>query len=181
MDTRDAAVTFVYEPTEADYRAAVRRLRFGTWRGLGGVAVLLVVAELLASYRAWRGGFSPAGVTVWAACLLVVLVAVVHWATGRLARRQFDGMDAYGTCRTVVGPQGMTTTGGELSSDLDWQAFPWYVETSELFVLRTRRTGLVFVLPKRGAQDPADVDRVREVLEGSLHRLRSMPGMTARR
>ncbi|MFI8768267.1 hypothetical protein ACN9M0_28275 [Streptomyces sp. R-07] len=175
-------IAFVYEPTEADYRAAVRRLRFGTWRGLGGLVLVVATADLLASYAAWRRGFTPEAAAVWGAVVLVVLAVVVHRSTTRYARGQFDGMGEYGICRTVVGGQGMTTTGGGLASGIDWQVFPWYVETSELFVLRTRRTGVVFVLPKRGAQHPGDVDRVRTLLvAANLHRLRGMPGMTVRR
>ncbi|WP_369246556.1 hypothetical protein [Streptomyces sp. R41] len=38
-------------------------------------------------------------------------------------------------------------------------------------VLTTRRTRIFLVLPKRGAQDPADVDRLRGVLDRNLRRL----------
>ncbi|MFD7082799.1 YcxB family protein [Streptomyces sp. NPDC002181] len=92
-------------------------------------------------------------------------------ALARVARQQYEDMEAYGTCRTVVGEGGLTTTGGELSSGIDWHAFPRYLETDDLFVLMTKGTRIYFALPKRGAQDPADVDRVRAVLDRNLRRL----------
>ncbi|MBB4985105.1 YcxB family protein [Streptomyces nymphaeiformis] len=179
---RDAAVAFVYTPTEADYRSAVRRYSFGTPSGLAGVLVPVAVGLLIAYFYAWRKGFSPATSAVVGACVLVASGVILPRILARVAREQYSGTADYGTCTTVVGAEGMTTTGGGLTSTIDWQAFPRCVETDELFVFMPRRMRIYFVLPKRGAADPADVDRVRAVLAAAnVHRLRGMPGMTARR
>ncbi|MFE9930197.1 YcxB family protein [Streptomyces sp. NPDC005533] len=57
------------------------------------------------------------------------------------------------------------------SGDIEWRIFPWYFETDEFFAVKTKNTRGVFVLPKRGAQDPADVDRVRALLDRNLRRI----------
>ncbi|MFF8379388.1 YcxB family protein [Streptomyces sp. NPDC015661] len=182
MAARDAAVAFVYTPTEADYRSAVRRFSFGTLSGLAGLLVPVAVGVALASFYAWRRGFTPAAATVVGVCVLVATGVIIWRSLARVASEQYSGTADYGTCTTVVDGDGMTTTGGGLDSRIDWQAFPRYIETDELFVFMPRRLRVYFVLPKRGAADPADVDRVRAALvAANLHRLRGMPGMTARR
>ncbi|MGW5776666.1 YcxB family protein [Streptomyces sp. NPDC003863] len=182
MAARDAAVTFVYVPTEADYRSAVRRFSFGTLSGLAGLFVPVAAGAVLAYLYAWRRGFSPAASAVVGACVPIAAGLIGLRTLARVAREQYSGMADYGTCTTVVGDDGMGTTGGDLTSRIDWQAFSRYIETDELFVFMPRRMRVYFVLPKRGAADPADVDRVRAVLAAAnLHRLRGMPGMTGRR
>ncbi|MFF9850283.1 YcxB family protein [Streptomyces litmocidini] len=179
---RDAVAAFVYEPTEADYRSAVRCFSFGTPAGLAGLLVPVAVGVLLAYSYAWRRGFSPVASAVVGGCVLVAASVILRRTLARVAREQYSGMAEYGTCTTVVGDDGMTTTGGGLASTVDWQAFPRYIETDELFVFMPRRMRIYFVLPKRGAADPADVDRVRAVLAAAnLRRLRGTPGMTGRR
>lgn len=102
----------------------------------------------------------------------VVTVLVVHPRTlARTAREQYADVEEYGTCRTVVREDGLTTTGGELSSDIEWRLCPWYFETDEFFAIKTRNTRDIFVLPKRGAQDPADVDRLRALFDRNLRRI----------
>lgn len=167
----DTAITFVYEPTEADYLAAVRRFTYGTWPGRGGLVVPPALVMLVALFFAELRGFSPEVMALMAVCGAVAGVVVAHKTLMRVAREQYAGTEEYGTCRTVVGDEGMTTTGGALTSAVNWQEFPWYVETGELFVLTTRRTRIFFVLPKRGAQDPDDVDSARAVLARNLRRL----------
>jgi len=166
------ALVFVYEPTPADYEAALRRYIYRTWPGRRSLlippALILLLVLLFAELR----GSSPA-----VAALLVVAGTVAGVVTTvktltRVAREQHADMEEYGTCRTVVGDEGMTTTGaGDLASSIDWQAFPRYVETDEIFALTTLKTRIFFVVPKRGAQDPADVDALRAVLDRNLRRL----------
>ncbi|MEU0403401.1 YcxB family protein [Streptomyces sp. NPDC006197] len=142
----------------------------------------MTVGVLLAYSCAWRRGFSPAASAGVGACVLVATSVIIGRNPARAGREQYSGMADYGTCTTVVGDDGMTTTGGGLTSAIDWQAFPRCIETGELFVFMPRRIRVYFALPKRGAADPADVDRVRAVLAAAnLRRLRGMPGMTGRR
>ncbi|MGW2896558.1 YcxB family protein [Streptomyces sp. NPDC001212] len=59
-----------------------------------------------------------------------------------------------------------------MSFTMDWTVFQEYLETPRLFVLLggDRAAGIA-VLPKQGAEDPADVDRFRAILDRNLKRL----------
>ncbi|MET9961488.1 YcxB family protein [Streptomyces sp. NPDC006326] len=165
------AITFVYEPTPQDYKAAVRRFQIGTWPGRRGLLLMLALGPALGLAISKLKGFSPLATDFVLVSVALASLVIIPRTLTRLGREQYEDMEAYGTCRTVVGEDGLTTTGGDLSSSIEWHAFPWYFETDELFVLTTRRTRMYFALPKRGAQDPADVDRVRAVLDRNLRRL----------
>lgn len=164
-------VTFVYEPTQADYAKVVRRFTYGTWPGrrslLFVTAFSLVVSWGLPTLK----GFSPAVTAFVMACAVVAVLVVLPRTLARTAREQYADVEGYGACRTVVREDGLTTTGGELSGDIEWRLFPWYFETDEFFALKTRNSRGVFVLPKRGAQDPADVDRLRALFDRNLRRI----------
>ncbi|MER7533934.1 hypothetical protein ABTX77_03975 [Streptomyces sp. NPDC097704] len=160
----------------------MRRCSFGTPSGLAGVLAPVAVGLLIAYFYAWRKGFPPAASAVVDARVLVASGVVLPRILARVARERYSGTADHGTCTTVVGGDGMTTTGGGLTSTIDRQAFPRCIETDELFVFVPRRTRTYSVPPERGAEDPADVDRVRAVLAAAnVHRLRGMPGMTAGR
>lgn len=59
-----------------------------------------------------------------------------------------------------------------MSYTTDWKLFSAYAETPELFVLiGGPRAGCLAALPKRGAEEPADIDRLREILGRNLRRL----------
>ncbi|MCT9078588.1 YcxB family protein [Streptomyces fulvoviolaceus] len=168
---RDTEIVFVYEPTPADYEAALRRYVYGTWPGRRGVLIPAALITVLVLAFAEVRGFSPAVVALLVVVAVVTAVVTTVRTLTRVAREQVGDMEEYGTCRTVVGEEGLTTTGGDQASTIDWQAFPWYVETDELFALTTVKTRIFFVVPKRGAQDPADVDALRAVLDRNLRRL----------
>src|SRR3954452_10734055 len=125
---QDAAITFVHEPAEADYRAAVRRFTYGTWPGRRGLLVpgglILLVVLVFCELR----GFSPAVTALVVFSGVVAAVVTTGKTLTRVGGEQHADVLDYGTCRTVVGDEGMTTTGGTLESSIDWQAFPWYVE-----------------------------------------------------
>ncbi|MGW0826169.1 YcxB family protein [Streptomyces sp. NPDC002845] len=72
----------------------------------------------------------------------------------------------------VADDRGAVTTGERASFSMDWTVFREYLETPGLFVLLGGdRAAAVVLLPKRGAQDPADVDRIRAILDRNLKRL----------
>ncbi|MGI5376396.1 hypothetical protein ACQEV2_19480 [Streptomyces sp. CA-251387] len=106
---------------------------------------------------------------------LVLAVPVAFWGTVRglrtMARRMFSVVEPYGQCRTVADDRGAVTTGERASFSMDWTVFREYLETPGLFVLLggDRASG-VALLAKRGAQDPADVDRLRAILDRNLKR-----------
>ncbi|GAA0294480.1 hypothetical protein GCM10010302_36440 [Streptomyces polychromogenes] len=164
-------IEFVYDPTPEDYRTAFWRFHFGTWPGRGSLLTGPVVGIGLGSLISWLRGFSANATAFVLVSVSLALCVIVPRHGARKAREQYEDMEAYGTCRTTVTEEGLTTTGGELSSTLEWRVFPRYFETDALFVIMTKQTGIFFALPKRGAQDPADVDRVREVLDRNLKRL----------
>jgi hypothetical protein len=89
-----------------------------------------------------------------------------------MARRMFSVVEPYGQCRMVADDRGAVSTGERASFTVDWTVFREYLETPRLFVLLggDRAVG-VAVLPKRGAQAPADVDRLRAILDQNLRRL----------
>jgi hypothetical protein len=107
---------------------------------------------------------------------LVLSVAVAFWATVRglrtMARRMFSVVEPYGQCRMVADDRGVVSTGERVSFTVDWAVFRDYLETPGLFVLLGGdRAAGVAVLPKRGAQNPADIDRLRAILDRNLKRL----------
>ncbi|MFF4365353.1 YcxB family protein [Streptomyces sp. NPDC001594] len=169
--TGTTTIEFVYDPTPEDYRTAFWRFNFATWPGRGSLATGPVVGVGLGSLISWLRGFSANATAFVLIAVSLSLCVIVPRVGARKAREQYEGMEDYGTCRTTVTEDGLTTTGGELSSSIEWRVFPRYFETDTLFVLTTKQTGIFFALPKRGAQDPADVDRVREVLDRNLKRL----------
>lgn len=168
---QDTDIVFVYEPTPADYEAALRRYVYRTWPGRRGVLIPSALITVLVLCFAEVRGFSPAIVALLAAAAVVTAVVTTIKTLTRVAREQHTDMEDYGTCRTVVADDGLTTTGGTEASTIDWQAFPWYLETDELFALTTVKTRIFFVIPKRGAQNPAHVDALRTVLDHNLRRL----------
>ncbi|WP_158754621.1 YcxB family protein [Streptomyces sp. NRRL F-2580] len=176
-------VTFVYEPTLGDYTKAVRRFTFGTWPGIRGQIVLVAFSLGISWLLPTLKGFSPAVTAFVMACAVVAVLVVLPRVLARTAQEQYADMEEYGACRTVVREDRLTTTGagtgtatgrgggGELSGDIEWRVFPWYFETDEFFAVKTKNTRGVFVLPKRGAQEPADVDRVRALFDRNLRRI----------
>jgi hypothetical protein len=107
---------------------------------------------------------------------LVLVVGLGGWSMVRgvrnMGRRLFRLVEQYGECRMVVDERGTVMTGERGSSSADWTLFREYVETENIFVLLggDRHAYHFVVLPKRGAQDPADVDRLRELLDRKLKR-----------
>ncbi|MEU3777685.1 hypothetical protein AB0F11_31710 [Streptomyces sp. NPDC032472] len=86
---------------------------------------------------------------------------------------QYRTHAAYGTCRTTLTENGLTTTGTALAEEgvsADWQSCPWWFETPDLFVL-TGSLGYFFVLPKRGAAAPEDLERARALFARHLRRV----------
>ncbi|MER5941177.1 YcxB family protein [Streptomyces sp. NPDC001928] len=166
------AVEFVYRMTAADFeealRARARRSAAGRLQALTAPVVGAVSVSVFSVLQ-------DATLLVWGISL-VLTVPLMFWATGRglrtMARRLFSIMDSYGQCRMVADERGAVTTGEHASFSMDWTVFPEYLETPGLFVLLggDRATG-VAVLPKRGAQGPADVDRLRAILDRNLKRL----------
>ncbi|MFE2018569.1 YcxB family protein [Streptomyces sp. NPDC059499] len=169
---RGAAAEFVYRPTAADFeealRARARRTPAGRAQALLAPATAAVAVVVFAALR-------DAGPIVWIISLLIS-VGAACWGTARglrtMARRMFSIVEPYGECRMVADDRGAVSTGERVSFTTDWTVYREFLETPGLFVLLGgERAAGIAVLPKRGAQDPADVDRLRAILDRNLKRL----------
>ncbi|MFJ8883667.1 hypothetical protein ACIRJR_09655 [Streptomyces sp. NPDC102402] len=162
---------FVYRLTTEDFeealRARARRTPAGRVQAL--TAPLVGVAAVIV--------FSVSGGTslpVWVTSLVLV-VAIGCWGTVRglrtMARRMSSIMEPYGQCRTVADDRSAVSTGERASFTTDWAVHKEYLETPGLFVLLSgERSVGIAVVPKRGARSPADVDRLRAILDRHLKR-----------
>lgn len=166
------AVEFVYRPTAADFEEALRaRARRSPSGRAQALMAPLMAAIAVSVFSVLQGAPLP----VWIISL-VLAVPVAFWITVRglrtMARRMFSMVEQYGQCRMVADDRRAVTTGERASFSMDWTVFREYLETPGLFVLLGGdRAAGVALLPKRGAQNPADVDRLRAILDRNLKRL----------
>ncbi|MFD5429635.1 hypothetical protein [Streptomyces sp. NPDC127084] len=167
----DVSVEFVYRPALADIEGALRARAFRTPAGRAQQLLAPVLAAVAAVvFGALRG----APVLVW--IISAVLSAAigcwaVRWGLRTMSRRMFSILEPYGECRTVADERGAVTTAERASFSFEWTVHREYLETPGLFVLLGGdQASSVGVLPKRGAQGPEDVDRVREILDRHLRR-----------
>ncbi|MEU6629276.1 hypothetical protein ABZ905_13420 [Streptomyces parvus] len=169
---RAAGVEFVYKPTVGDFEEALLAwaLRTGAGR-FQAFAVPVVSVGVLAVFGVVFGLSAPVLILA-----LVVCAAFVSWGTLRSlrtqARRMFSIVEPYGQCRTVADERGAVSTGERVSFTVEWAVHREFLETARLFVLLGgERSAGVAVLPKRGAQGPEDVERLRAILGRNLKRL----------
>ncbi|WP_338496494.1 YcxB family protein [Streptomyces sp. SJL17-4] len=173
--TTQDGLELVYPPVFADVSEAVRvRLRATRWwrvlrwAARGACALAFGVAALAL--------FLPRepepGKAVEMILLGLVALAAAELAPWATARSVFLMARSQGEARAVVDEDG----GRWITRDTDvvvrWAMLPQYVETPRLFVLLTaRRTGTGFAyLPKSGLAGPADLDRLREILDRNSSR-----------
>ncbi|MFD7837317.1 hypothetical protein [Streptomyces sp. NPDC059761] len=169
------AVELVYRTTEADFARALRlrgsrtapaRLKKWLFPLVGTLCLIAAVLLLTGDGRdvARAAGFLVAGVFLW-----------VHGPlTPRLQARAFRGLlEKTGETRAVIDGSGVVLTATACDTRIGWAAQPTYGETDDLFVMLSDDKAAVSmtVLPKRGAQDPADIDRLRAILDANLRRL----------
>jgi hypothetical protein len=169
---RSAAVEFVYQPTVADFEEALRwrARRSSAGRAQVLMAPLIAVVAVVV-FSTLEDATLPVRIIT-----LVLAVAATSWGAVRglrtMARRMFSVVEPYGRCRMVADDRGAVSTAERASFTVDWAVFREYLETPGLFVLLGGdRAAGVAVLPKRGAQNPADVDRLRAILDRKLKRL----------
>jgi hypothetical protein len=77
---------------------------------------------------------------------------------------------ALGETTMEIDDEGVRASRSSGHAVMTWQAYGGYVETSQRFVLLGPDRGrtIFTVLPKRGAGDPTDVERLREILRRHL-------------
>ncbi|MFG2474211.1 hypothetical protein [Streptomyces fagopyri] len=163
---------FDYTPVAADYDKALSRFTLGTWPGRTGSLLLpgaFAVAAFLVRVLVWH--LDEVQIIAAGVCVVIILFVVRQRVRRFRVRGQYGTHAAYGTCRTTLTDDGLTTIGtaGESNSD-DWHVYPWWFETPELFVL-TGSLGYFFVVPKRGAASPEDLVRARALLAQHLRRI----------
>ena len=166
-DAVQGAVELVYSPTRADLLAGVRvrerrrhlhLVRWGFTALFGWGAVLVVTA---------RDSSVVSLVTA-------VFCAALIWSIPHLqAHHAWRTISWQGEYRASVGETGITTETEHVTLVQRWSVFRGYRETRDHLVLLSRDPNilLVEVLPKRGATDPADIDRLRTLLDGHLPRV----------
>ncbi|MFI0965832.1 YcxB family protein [Streptomyces sp. NPDC021080] len=168
---RDTA-RFDYIPEAAHYDRALWRFTLGTWPGRTG-SLLLPAAFGAAAFfvRVLVWHLDEIQIIAAGACCVIALFAVRQRFRKHRVRQQYEGWAAYGSCHTLLTEDGLTTTGDDGKSDrADWHAYPWWFETSELFVL-TGSLGYFLVLPKHGAASPEDLVRTRALFSQHLRRI----------
>jgi uncharacterized protein YneF (UPF0154 family) len=117
--------------------------------------------------------------------VLLVLVGLVLAApsTGRLiARRQLrrlwkDNPGIAEPAEATVSDAGVRRRSADDDTTWEWSAFPVWIETPELFVLSQseQRYGGFVTLPKRGAEDPAQVPALRDLMLAGMGTGRRWP------
>ncbi|MFF6774485.1 YcxB family protein [Streptomyces sp. NPDC012637] len=165
----------VYTPTREDLVDAVRvQMRHGSFRTLRwlmpttAVLAFLVVAFLLSG----PGEPNTGGAILMGA--LGLLAAVLGPLALRLtARQMYAVIERQGEHRARVDEDGVRWETRDSEVVARWQLTPRYFETPTQFVLLSADKGGagVAALPKRGLADPADVDRLRALLDRNLTRM----------
>ncbi|MFD5323100.1 hypothetical protein [Streptomyces sp. NPDC127092] len=174
------AVELVYTPTLADVADAMRvAMRRGDFRQLRwALPPTAALALFVAGWdRFGYGVMGPAFQTVLAGLGLFagLLWPLAPWVS---ALRVWPAVVRRGGFRTRVDGDGVTCesdagtpSGGAEAAGVE----PYcdaYVETARQFVLfPSERPDVWVALPKRGVSDPADVDRLRALLDRNLTRL----------
>ncbi|SNX58305.1 hypothetical protein SAMN06272735_2795 [Streptomyces sp. TLI_55] len=170
-DAEQGVVELAYQPVVGDYAGALReRRRFNRAGRLQKVAlVLIALAWVLNLATAVSGGDSHPFLLIWMP-LTVALVLCQPWLT---ARQVFKAAARNGVYRATVSDAGLTVVTEHSSTSVGFAAQPRYRETKELFVLYSddKNATCFTVLPKRGVADPADVDRLRGILDRNLSRV----------
>ncbi|MCX2179746.1 hypothetical protein KV205_04255 [Streptomyces sp. SKN60] len=165
----------VYTPTREDITDAVRvQLRHGSFRVLrwlapaAGVLAFVAVALLLTG-----PGEPDVGGAVLMGSLGLLVVVLGPLAVRLSARQVYAMISRQGEYRVVVGEDEIRWTTRDSEVVGRWQLTPRYAETPTQFVLFSGDKGRVGVaaLPKRGLADPADVDRLRTLLDRNITRL----------
>ncbi|MFF2566800.1 YcxB family protein [Streptomyces sp. NPDC058084] len=164
----------VYTPTREDVADAVRvQLRHGAFRALRRLLpVAAVVAGLVVVLELFVAG-APDPVFVALMTGLGLLCAVLPWLTVRATARQVYALvGRQGEFRARVDEDGVRLVTRDSEAVSRWPMLPRYTETPTQFVLLSADKGRVGVaaLPKRGLADPADVDRLRALLDRNLDR-----------
>jgi len=170
-DAEQGVVELTYQPVVGDYAVALReRRRFNRAGRIQKVALpLIALAWALDLGVAVGGGDGNLFLLIWAP-LFAVLLLGQPWLQ---ARQVMKAATRNGVFRAAVSDAGLTVVTEHSSTSVGFAAQPRYRETKDLFVLYSddKNATCFTVLPKRGVADPADVDRLRGILDRNLTRV----------
>lgn len=165
-------VVLVYRPTLEDALGAVRARARRTGAGRAETAAIPLMTAVLVTMFGLIRGVLPVILVVGGVLALGAGYYGALRVRRSMARQIHSVVGRYGQCRTTADDRGAVTTGETMSFAADWKLFPQYVETPDLFVLiGGKRAAAIGALPKRGAQHPGDVDRLRAILDRNVKRL----------
>jgi hypothetical protein len=165
------SVELAYRPSVADFTSALRARRRISRAGrtrfwIVGFAAVVVLAQGAVALAGHKVAAFP---LIWIVCT-VALLSLTPWLQ---ARQVFRLAERQGTFRVTVTDTGVTVVTDNTTTTVNWVAQPRYRETDDVFALFSPdRNAVGFtVLPKRGVQHPADVDRLRTLLDRNLTRV----------
>lgn len=157
------AVHLVYRPQSADTLVGLRV------RGRIKRTGLLLRGVFLALWGGqWLFSVVGRGSIDVVSTVLFLFVALVVWGYPRLQASQVQRIIGWqGEYRATVSPAGITCRSDHSTLVQKWSVFQGYRETAGHFVLLSRDPNIMCldVLPKRGALEAGDVDRLRAVLD----------------
>ncbi|WP_405795424.1 YcxB family protein [Streptomyces sp. NBC_01506] len=161
-NSAETAIQLAYLPQPADTLAGLRVRERVKRTGRVLRITILVVWTAYWLYTSVRYG----GINVYATVpFLVVLLTVGGYPRIQAAHVQRI-IGWQGEFRVAVSSAGITCRTDHCTLEQKWSVFKGYRETADHFVLLSRDPNMLWVdvLPKRGARDAGDIDRLRAVL-----------------
>ncbi|MBO4257146.1 YcxB family protein [Streptomyces griseorubiginosus] len=171
-DAEQGVIELVYQHVIGDFTGVLRerlRLKRRGWMRRWALG-LVAFAFVLNAGLAVAGSEKPD----WFMMVWLPVVGVLLLLVPRLQARAFLKLaNRNGTYRVAVADGGLTMANDNSTTSLQWAAQPRYRETPEAFFTYSddKNASCFTVLPKRGLKDPADVDRLREILDRNLTRV----------
>ncbi|MCX4880664.1 YcxB family protein [Streptomyces sp. NBC_00847] len=170
-DAEQGVVEMVYEPVVEDFAGALReRKRFSRAGRIQRWALLAVAVAFVIEVAGALTGAEPD----WFLLIWLPLFSGLLLLAPRLQARVVLKIAARnGTYRATVTDAGLTMVTDNSTTSVNWVAQPRYRETKDaFFTFSDDKNATCFtVLPKRGLQNPADGDRLREILDRNLTRV----------
>ncbi|MGX9889856.1 YcxB family protein [Streptomyces sp. NPDC002276] len=165
-------VELEFRPTVEDFVAVLRarkRVSRSARRQNWMVGLALGFGALVIATKLSSGDPLPVPMTV----LVVVAVLLLVFQPQLMARTIQRVAERRGEFRVTVTDAGVTVATDSTSTSLNWTAQPRYRETADGFYMFSpeKNAANFTLLPKRGLRDPADADRLREILDAHLSRV----------